>query len=221
MWFVIALCILIALTALIMCIPVDFGLRVEAHGKPSVGFTLGWLFGRVKKTFRSGEDGKDAALAAAEAEKKKAKEAEKARKEEEKKKRGERRGPHRDSAALVWRILHVRGLARSFSLVFRRLVRCFRLRNLFADFDVSLEDPADTALVVGTVSQAAMFADLFSRYDFRVTPVFVNDWFIEGEGGFDVRVYPIQLLPPVLAFLFSPSTLRVAGMLIRWKTRRK
>ena len=72
MWFVIALCILIALTALIMCIPVDFGLRVEAHGKPSVGFTLGWLFGRVKKTFRSGEGEKDAALAAAEAEKKKA-----------------------------------------------------------------------------------------------------------------------------------------------------
>jgi hypothetical protein len=212
-WFVVALCILIALTALIACIPVDLGLRVEAHGKPSVGFTLGWLFGRVKKTFRSGEDGEKPARAAEE-EKKEAK-------KKEEKKRDKRRGPDRDSASLVWRILHVRGLARSVSLLFNRILKCFRLRNLFAGFDVSLEDPADTALVVGTASQAAMFADIFSRYDFRVTPVFENDWYIAGEGGFDVRVYPIQLVPPVFAFLFSPSTLRVAGMLIAWKTRRK
>ena len=212
MWFVVALCILIALTALILCIPVDFGLRVEAHGKPFAGFTLGWLFGRVKKTFRSGEDGEQPARAA-KAEQKAAKKKEK--------KRGKRRSPDRDSASLVWRILHIRGLARSIRLLARRLLKCFRLRNLFADFNVSLEDPADTALVVGTVSQAAMFADLFSKYDFRVTPVFENDWYLEGEGGLDVRLYPIQLVPPVFAFLFSPSTLRVAGTLIAWKTRRK
>jgi hypothetical protein len=211
-WFVVALCILIALTALFMCIPVDFGLRIEAHGKPSAGFTLGWLFGRVKKTFRSGGDGDEPARAAREEKKE-------ARKRE--KKQGKRRSPNRDSARLVWRILHVRGLAGSISLLIRRIVRCLRLRNLFAVFNVSLEDPADTAFVVGTVSQVAMFADLFSRYEFRVTPVFENDWYIEGEGGLDVRVYPIQLVPPLFAFLFSPSTLRVAGMLIAWKTRRK
>jgi len=219
-WFVIALCILIALTALIMCIPVDLGLRVEAHGRPSVGFTLGWLFGRVKKTFRSGKDGEEPARTAAEEERKRVEEAKKEAEKAEKK-RGKRRGPDTDSARLVWRLLRIRGLTKSISLLFKRLLRCFRLRNLFADFNVSLEDPADTALVVGTVSQAAMFADMFSRYDFRVTPVFENDWYIEGEGGLEMRVYPIQLVPPVFAFLFSPPTLRVAGTLIRWKTARK
>ena len=212
MWFVVALCILIALTALIMCVPVDLGLRVEAHGKPSAGFTLGWLFGRVKKTFRSGEGGEEPAHAA-KAEKKEA--------EKQEKKRDKRRGTDKDSATLVWRLLRVRGIARSLALLIKRLFRCFRFRNLFAEFDVSLPDPADTALAVGTVSQAAMFADLFTRYDFRVTPVFEDDWYIEGEGGFDVRVYPIQLIPPVFAFLFSPSTLRVAGTLIRWKTKKR
>ena len=212
MWFVVALCILIALTALIMCIPVDFGLRVEAHGKPSVGFTLGWLFGRVKKTFRAGKDAEQPARTA--------KEEKKAAKKEEKK-RGKRRSPDKDFATLVWRILHIRGLARSIRLLIKRLLKCFRLRHLFVDFSVGMEDPADTALVVGTVSQAAMFADLFSAYDFRVTPAFENDWYLDGEGGLDVRLYPIQLVPVVLAFLFSPSTLRVAGILIRWKTRRK
>jgi hypothetical protein len=211
-WFVVALCILIALTALFMCIPVDFGLRIEAHGKPSAGFTLGWLFGRVKKTFRSGGDGDEPSRAAREEKKE-------ARKRE--KKQGKRRSPDKDSAALVWRILHIRGLARSIRLLARRLFKCFRLRSLFVDFRVGMEDPADTALVVGTVSQAAMFADMFTTYDFRVIPAFENEWYLEGEGGLDLRLYPIQLVPPVLAFLFSPSTLRVAGTLIRWKTRRK
>lgn len=213
MWFVVALCILIALTALILCIPVDFGLRVEAHGKPSAGFTLGWLFGRVKKSFRSGEDGEQLARAVRITDEKEARKAEK--------KPGKRRSPDKDSAALVWRILHIRGLARSIRLLARRLFKCFRLRSLFVDFRVGMEDPADTALVVGTVSQAAMFADMFTAYDFRVIPAFENEWYLEGEGGLDLRLYPIQLVPPVLAFLFSPSTLRVAGTLIRWKTRRK
>ena len=167
----------------------------------------------MKKTFRSGEGGEEPARAA--------KEDKKEAKKKEEKKRGKRRSPDKDSARLVWRILHIRGIARSLALLIKRLLRCFRFRNLFADFNVSLADPADTALVVGTVSQAAMFADLFSKYDFRVTPVFENDWYLEGEGGLDVRLYPIQLVPPVFAFLFSPSTLRVAGTLIAWKTRRK
>jgi len=213
-WFVVALCVLIALTALVMCIPVDLGLRVEADGRPTVGFTLEWLFGRVKKHFRS-DEGKEPTRSAKAA----AKEEKKRRKEEEDRKSGKKGRPGRESASLVWRIVRTPRLFKSFGLLLRRLLKCFRLRQLYADFRLGLEDPADTALIVGTASQAAMLADLFSPHHLRVAPAFENDWFIEGEGALSFRVYPISLVPPVVLFFFSPSTLRVVGLLIRWKIR--
>ncbi|MBN1857508.1 MAG: DUF2953 domain-containing protein [Dehalococcoidia bacterium] len=213
MWIVIALCILIALTILLMCVPVDFRVRVESWGEPKLRFRLEWLFGRVGKSFRAGEAQEQPARSAEEEKKQSGK--------KKKEKSARKRLPSRDSGDIVWRIINVPGLRRSIERLVRRLLRSPRVRLLYADIRVGLDDPADTALVIGPLSQAAMFADMWSPYSFRVTPVFGDTAMLEGEGALDVRLYPIRVIVPVVAFLFSLSTIRVIVLLVRWRCRRK
>lgn len=209
MWVVVALCSLAALTVLLLCIPVDVDLRLEVYGKATLHLRLEWLFGRVRKTFRSGEGRK--APARPKPEKKVGKPREKA---------GKARGAA-DTGRLLWSLVRVHGLFESVVRLFGRLLHSFSLRRLYLDFRAGLEDPADTALLLGPVCLKAMCADLWARDSIRLVPAFEGEPFLEGEGGIGVRLYPISAVPPLLAFLFNPSTLKTLIVLANWKWRRR
>ncbi len=202
MWVVVALCSLAALTVLLLCIPVDLDLRFEVYGKATLHLRVEWLFGRVRKAFRTGEGRKVAA-----------------RPKPEEKAGKPRRAA--DTGRLVWRLVRVRGLAKSVARLFGRLLPNFSLRRLYLDFRAGLEDPADTALLLGPVCLEAMFADLWTRHSIRLVPAFEGELFLEGEGGIGFRLYPIRTVPPLLAFLFNPSTLKTLIVLANWKWRRR
>lgn len=206
MWVVVALGILVALTALVLSIPVDLGLRVEVYGRPVAGFTVEWLFGRFRKEFRSDKGWKKPAGAVAGK-----------TEEEQKKPKQKPRPPGRKTAGLVLRIIRIPGLLLSIERLVRRVARCFRVRTLLVDFRAGLDDPCDTALIVGTLSTAALWVDACCPHRMRLVPAFEEGWLLEGEGEIDVRVFPICLLPPALLFLFSLSTIRVIVTLVRWK----
>jgi len=201
-WVVVALCILIALTALALSVPVDLDARVEVHARPKVLLKVGWLFGRVSKTVRSGEG------------------APKALKTPSAKKARQRTKRSRGGARLGWDLLHVSGLLRSVAHTVGRLIRCIKIRKLQAVFRVDLGDPADTALLVGAASQLAMFADLWSPYSFQLMPAFDGETLrCDGEAELAVRLRPICTIPPVLGFVFAPSTLKAIVLVVRsrWK----
>lgn len=208
MWVVVALCILIALTALVLSVPVDLDARAEVHGRPSAYLRVEWLFGRVSKTLRTGEgEGKPS-------------KAPSAKKKEKKKKKGGRVGKSlRSGTRLGWDLLHIPGLLRNVARMVGRLIRCIKIRTLAVDFRADLGDPADTAMIVGVASQAAMFADLWSPYSFRLTPAFTGDVLLEGDAAVAIRLRPISTIPPVLGFVFAPSTLRAIVLVVRsrWK----
>lgn len=207
MWVVIALSSLIALTALVLSIPVDLGVRAEVHGSALVHFRVEWFFGRVGKTFHTGA-GAPAVPKAAEA------------KQEKRKQKAGRTGKTAGgNARLVWDVVNVHGLLASIVRLLRRLLGCIKLRLLRADFRAGLGDPVDTAMFIGAASQAAMFADLWSPWSFRLIPAFDGEPTLEGEGQVALRVRPICLIPPVIAFLFAPSTLRTVVVVLRsrWK----
>jgi len=115
----------------------------------------------------------------------------------------------------------VRGLAESVARLSVRLPHCCSLRRLYLDFRAGLEDPADTVLLVGPVCWKAMCADLWTSHSIRLVPAFEGEPFLEGQGAMDVRLYPIKTVPPLLAFLFHPSTLKTLIVLVRWKWRRR
>jgi len=211
-WVVLALGILIALAALVLSIPVDLNARVEVHGSAVASLRVEWLFGRVGKDFRSGEGGGEADEAPREGKKKRPK-----KKAGE---AGEGRKSARSGARLAWQLLRTPGLVRSVLRLIARLVRCVRVRLVAVDFGLDLGDPADTAMLVGAASQAALFADLWSPYHFRLMPMFQGEVMADGEGSLWVRVRPICAIPPVLAFVFAPSTARTVVRVIRWRMSR-
>ena len=49
MWVVITLASLAALIILILCVPLDMVLHVDAYGRPKFHMRLAWLFGLVSK----------------------------------------------------------------------------------------------------------------------------------------------------------------------------
>jgi hypothetical protein len=208
-WVVVALCLLVALTALLLCIPVDLGVRIEVYGRPVVDFTVGWLFGRVKKEFRSSAGRKQAVSAPAGKPAKAEKES------------GKRRTSGWRTARLVYRIVRIRGLLSSARRLVARTVRCFRLRTVSFDFRAGLDDPCDTAIVVGTLSSVTALVAARSRRHLRLSPALEDGPVLEGEADLLLRVFPICLVPPVGAFLFSYSTIRVLIVLIQWRLARK
>ncbi len=202
MWVVVALCSLAALTALLLCVPVDLDLRVEVYGESTLHLRFEWLFGRVRKAFRTGEGRKAPA-----------------RPKPEKKAGRPRRDA--DTGRLLSRLVRVRGLVESVARLLRRLLHSVSLRSLDLDFRAGLEDPADTVLLVGPLCWEAMCADLWTRHSIRLVPAFEGEACLEGQGAMDVRLYPIKTVPPLLAFLFHPSTLKTLIVLVRWKWRRR
>jgi hypothetical protein len=204
-WVVVALCTLIALTALVLSVPVDLGARVEVHGRPTAQFRVQWLFGRVSKTLRTGEGGAKPP---------------KAPSAEKKKKTGGRTGRSASAnARLAWDLLTVPGLLRSACRMVSRLFHCIKVRSLAVDFRADLGDPADTAMVVGVVSQAVMFADLWCPYSFRLMPAFEGEPLLDGEAELAVRLRPINAVPAVLGLVCAPSTLKAIVLVARsrWK----
>jgi hypothetical protein len=201
-WVVIALCSLVALTALALSIPVDVDLRVDVHGRASAHGRVEWLFGRVGTAFGAGEGG--------------AKPSKPGKPKAEKKPKKRRAGLR--NGRLAWDLLHVQGLLRTAVRLVVRLLRCIKVRTLRVDFRVDLGDPADTAMLVGPLAQAAMFADIWSPWSFRLMPAF-DGTLLDGEAELAARLRPIAVVFPLLGFLFSASTLRAIVVVVRsrWK----
>lgn len=211
MWLVVALCILIALTVVILSVPVGLGVRVDVYGRPVFDFRIEWLSGWVRKSFRSGVAPGETARAGVEPADAKTEVGAKPRKK--------RRPPGRRQVTYIIRTIRTPGLQENLVQLLRRLLRCVKLRSWFADFRVGLGDPCDTALLVGTASTVAMVVPTRDRV--RLVPAFEDQPLCEGQAGLDARVRPITLLPPVIAFLLSPPTIRVLVTLIQWKLAKK
>jgi len=133
------------------------------------------------------------------------------------KKPGKRRFGLR-SGRFVWELLHVHGLLRSVARLVAGVLRSIRVRRLWAAFRVDLGDPADTAVLVGPLSQAALLTGIWSPCSFRLLPAF-DGVLLEGDAGLAARLRPVSLVPPLLGFVLSPSTLKAVIVVVRsrWK----
>lgn len=210
LWVVVALCILVALTALVLSIPVDLDLRAVVHGRASAYIRVEWLFGRVGKTYRTGER-------AEESERSRVVKQKKGRVAEKKKRTPGVVATARSKGRLVWVLVRLPGLWHHVIRFVISVVRCIRVRVLHVDIRVDLGDPVDTALIVGGVSQAAMMSIMWSSHTFRVMPSFFGDAILDGETSMAFRLRPICVVPPMLRLVFSPATLRAIVALVRYR----
>jgi len=198
LWVVAILAGLAGLVILVLCVPLDMAFRVDVYGRPKLRLRLVWLFGLVSKELSR--------------EKKKAEE-KKVLKEKPKKKRRARFGA-------IFEILKVRGLLAQFKSLVKGIVRSFRISQLEADFKIGLDNPADTGLLLAVIGPATLFLNRSFPHQIRVQPSFTEAVF-EGFSSGNLSLRPIQLVPPLVRFIFSLATIRVLKILALTKWKRK
>jgi len=110
-------------------------------------------------------------------------------------------------------MLRIKGLLRGILKLVRRILSCLRVRQLEVDFRVGLDDPADTGIMCSVLWPALVPISSFGPMMFRVEPVF-DEVVFEGSLRGRVRVFPIQMVGPILCFVLSPTGLRTVKSMV-------
>lgn len=124
-------------------------------------------------------------------------------------------------ARTIFKILRTRGLLGQIKRLLRDILKCLKIRDLRANFRVGLDDPADTGLLLALIGPAIFFLGSSRVHEIRVQPSFEDEAVFEGYLRGAVRLVPIQLVMPLLRFVFSLATLRVVKILVLTKWKRK
>jgi hypothetical protein len=202
LWVIAILASLVILVVAVLCIPLDMAVRLNAHGRPKFSLRLEWLFGLVSQESRGG---------------KKKRAEEKPQQIEGKRKIRKKRA----NARLIFKILRTKGLLRQLKLLIRGIFSHLRIRELGADFRVGLDNPADTAILFAFIQPANIFLSPPFARQIRLQPSFGEAAF-EGYLHGTARMQPIQLVPPLLQFVFSLPAARILKVLVlsKWKSKK-
>jgi len=119
-------------------------------------------------------------------------------------------------------LLRIRGLLPKILRLLKDVFRRIRIRDLRVDFRIGLDDPADTALFIGSLWLPVFLLGLTSPYAIRLQPSFDSGPVFQGYACVVLRLRPIQLVPAIVRFGCSRAALGLLGVLIsgRWKRRK-
>ncbi len=177
-------------------------LHIDVYGRPKFRMRLAWFFGLVSK------------------------EVSKAPKKPEEKKtvtpgKRKRRGKG-ISARTIFKILRTKGLLKQLKGLLLDVLKCFKIRELRADFRVGLDNPADTGLLFALIGPAIFFLSRSVPCQIRVQPSFEGEAAFQGYLHGAVRLRPIRLVTPIVRFAFSLAAIRVVKILVlaRWKRKK-
>ncbi|MFC1980486.1 DUF2953 domain-containing protein [Chloroflexota bacterium] len=201
MWVFAILAGLAALIIFALSMPLDLKLHIDVYGRPRFRVTLAWPFGLVRKEIA-----------------KKGKKPEVREKTVEGKRKPREKRP---GARIILEILRARGLLRQIKILLKDILRIPKIKNLEADLKVGLGDPADTGLLFALIGPTTSFLGASFPKEMKVQPSFSDEAILEGSLYGALRLRPIQIIPPVLRFIFSLPTLRVAKILVVTKWSRK
>jgi len=193
LWVIATLAGLVGLIILVLCVPLDAVLSMDASGRPKFRLRLVWLFGLISKEVSR--------------EKKKPE-------EKLKKKRG-------IGFRNTLKILRTRGLLRQLKDLVRSLLGQLKIKELAANLKLGLHNPADTGLLFALIGSTTPFLSLPSQYQIRVQPSFYDETVFEGHLHGVLRLRPIKLVGLFIRFVFSLAALRVVKILVLSKWKRK
>ena len=174
---------LILLIVLLLLIPVDLAFSYERGEGSRSRMRIGWLFGLIGKELGGGKEGRE----------KKPKEM--------KAKKGRRsfQGP--------LAMFSASGFSGRLLLLVKRLVRSVQVRDVDVEFQVGTGNPAETGLLFGVIGPSVALARSGLPSNIWIEPNFIEETF-EGHARGTVKIYPIKLIPSLIAFALSPATFR-------------
>jgi hypothetical protein len=192
-----ALAATIALMVAMLAAPLVLFIEAERTDRLKVRWRLFWLFGLVKP--RSPK--RSAPVVPERADAKRADTPKK------------RRGRGRRMAVAV---LRTRGLFERVVRLARALLRRMTLERLQLDTTFGFENPADTGFLYGCLSPVLVMADV-RGLNIRCRPMFLESG-VRGAFRATIRVRPLLVVGPIVAFLVSPPVVRAAR--VAWRTRK-
>ncbi len=191
--------IVVGVIVLLLSIPLNFTSRLGTGEQPGLRLGFRWFFGLVNKEFggkkKRGEESKQTDL----------------------RKRARRR---RRSGALLGFLRFTRFLPDVWRLV-RGVLRHVKVKRLNVDLAIGLDEPADTALVVGSLWMPVLLMSRSSAHAVRLQPSFDDGPVLRGHAHMVLRLRPIRIIPPILRFGFSRTGRSLIGGLISGRWRRK
>lgn len=189
MWVVIWLAVALVCLIAILSIPIDILCHLEVHEKPEFRMRLYWLFGLLKKDIKA---------------KKKTPEKKPAEKKEKQKP-----GEGRKRLWAAYKVLRIKGMLRRLMGLVKAILHFFRVKELRVIFLVGLDDPADTAFVVGITDFIRIFWKPSFPHEIDIRADYEGDvTLVEGYTRLVVRVFPILIIASLSRFLFSWSTIK-------------
>ena len=171
------------LAVLLLCIPVDLTFSYERGEGSRSRMRIGWLFGLIAKELGGEKKGRE----------------KKPKKMQAKKGRRSFPGP--------LAVFTARGFSERLLLLAKRLVQSVEVRNVDVEVQVGTGDPAEMGLLCGVIRSGLALAPSNFSPNIRIEPNFVEET-LEGHARAALRVYPIKLIPPLIAFALSPATFR-------------
>ena len=194
MWVVIWLAVALASLIAILSIPFEIHSHIEVYEKPKFRIRLTWLFGLLKKDIR-------------------------AKKKPAKKKEKEKPGEGRKWLWAAFRIIRTKGMLKELRRLVKRILNSLKIRELRVNFKVGLDDPADTAFLVGIINFSRVFWKPSFPHEIDIQADYEGQVFLEGYTHLTVRVLPIQIVVSLLRFLFSWSSIKAMRILVvtKWK----
>jgi len=188
---------LIALTVALLAVPLVLFIEAERTDTLKVRWRLFWLFGPVTPRSRNRSAGPAPDRAGA-------------RPTDTPKKRRAR--GRRVAVAL----LRTRGLLERIVRLALALLRRVKLERLQLDAMFGFENPAETGFVYGCLSPVLVMADL-QGLNVRCRPMFLESG-LRGALRATIRVRPLVVVGPMVAFLVSPPVVRAARA--AWRIRK-
>jgi len=196
LWVIAVLAALAALLILALSVPLDLSFHASTRDKPRFGARFSWFFGLVNKDV---EKGKTRPV----------------RKKKAEAKRKRRAGGVR----FFLDILKTRGLVKQVVVLIKSILGRIHIRDTALDLKIGLEDPADTGLLFSFAGPIAAFMNLYTTHNITLQPSTGDGIVFEGYTQGKVRLRPIEVVPPLLKFIFSAAVFRAAGTVIirQWK----
>jgi hypothetical protein len=118
-------------------------------------------------------------------------------------------------------LLRTRGLPGKLLKLARQIVSRVKVRQLDADLRVGLDDPVDTGVLCSIMWPVLGSLSSSGPVKVRIEPSFAEPA-LEASVHGRARLFPIEMVGPLLCFVFSPAGLRTARLMVvsRWRQRR-
>lgn len=170
----------------VLSLPIDLFFKTNSRSSKKAVFEVAWAFGLIR--FRPTGSSKK---------KKKEKEP-----DEQKKSKKKRTGSMQLS--FLRRLIKNKRFRDRIIGFFKDLLHAIHHKSGYLTVELGLDDPADTAMVVGHF-YSLQYSILDPTEEFlKVTPIF-NEETIEWDGYGEIRIFPAQIIGSVIQLLVSPT----------------